>query len=327
MGQTTSKSAGDDGKPKPKTTSAAAAAAAVESETATGSMTMRIAGYSQTKGIGVGNSINSSKFQFGGHTWYIAYYPDGDREEYSDWVSVYLCLSRPAAAAAADDVVEAKFTLSLLSGTCGAVVEEKIFSVKKFSFANGYWPSWGHTRFIKRKKLDSRLWSCLHLDGQSFYIRCDITMDITSGGRRCQAATAAVAVPPPDLHRHLAALLGSGVGADVRIKVGGKLFAAHKNVLAARSPVFMAELFGNNGGKDQKETTKAAAATGNGVIRIDDMDLRVFRAMLQFIYTDTLPSIDKGDMAFMAQNLLVAAHRYGIERLKSISVDMIRKGA
>lgn len=326
MGQTTSKSAGD-GKPKPKTTSAAAAAAAVVSETATGSMTMRIAGYSQTKGIGVGNSINSSKFHAGGHTWYIAYYPDGDREEYSDWVSVYLCLARPAAGAAADDVVEAKFTLSLLSGTYGAVVEEKICTAKKFSFANGYWPSWGHTRFIKRKKMDSRLWSCLHLDGQSFYIRCNITIDITSGGRRCQAATTAVAVPPPDLHRHLAALLGSGVGADVRIRVGGKLFAAHKNVLAARSPVFMAELFSNNGGKDQKEAKAAAAATGNGVIRIDDMDLRVFRAMLQFIYTDTLPKIDKGDTAFMAQNLLVAAHRYGIERLKSISVDMIRKGA
>nr|BBF90070.1 putative BTB/POZ domain containing protein [Oryza rufipogon] len=286
MGQTTSKSAGD-GKPKPKTTSAAAAAAAVVSETATGSMTMRIAGYSQTKGIGVGNSINSSKFHAGGHTWYIAYYPDGDREEYSDWVSVYLCLARPAAAAAADDVVEAKFTLSLLSGTYGAVVEEKICTAKKFSFANGYWPSWGHTRFIKRKKMDM--------------------------------VAAAV--------RHLAALLGSGVGADVRIRVGGKLFAAHKNVLAARSPVFMAELFGNNGGKDQKEAKAAAAATGNGVIRIDDMDLRVFRAMLQFIYTDTLPKIDKGDTAFMAQNLLVAAHRYGIERLKSISVDMIRKGA
>lgn len=130
MGQTTSKSAGD-GKPKPKTTSAAAAAAAVVSETATGSMTMRIAGYSQTKGIGVGNSINSSKFHAGGHTWYIAYYPDGDREEYSDWVSVYLCLARPAGAAAADDVVEAKFTLSLLSGTYGAVVEEKICTAKE----------------------------------------------------------------------------------------------------------------------------------------------------------------------------------------------------
>ncbi|EAZ04206.1 hypothetical protein OsI_26350 [Oryza sativa Indica Group] len=298
MGQTTSKSAGD-GKPKPKTTSAAAAAAAVVSETATGSMTMRIAGYSQTKGIGVGNSINSSKFHAGGHTWYIAYYPDGDREEYSDWVFVYLCLARPAAGSAADDVVEAKFTLSLLSGTYGAVVEEKICTAKEILLRQWLLAKLGAYKIHQEEE-----------DGQSIV-----------------ADTTAVAVPPPDLHRHLAALLGSGVGADVRIRVGGKLFAAHKNVLAARSPVFMAELFGNNGGKDQKEAKAAAAATGNGVIRIDDMDLRVFRAMLQFIYTDTLPKIDKGDTAFMAQNLLVAAHRYGIERLKSISVDMIRKGA
>uniref|UniRef100_A0A0E0MI73 BTB/POZ domain containing protein-like n=1 Tax=Oryza punctata TaxID=4537 RepID=A0A0E0MI73_ORYPU len=324
MGQTTSKSAGDaKPKPKPKTTSSSsAAAAAIVSETATGSITIKIARYSETKGIGVGNSINSSKFHVGGHTWYIAYYPDGDREDNSDWVSVYLNLDRPAAADA-DDVIKAKFMIRLLSGKHGTVVDEKLCPAKKFSFANGYFSSWGFPRFIKRKKLDSRLWSCLTLDGQSFCIRCDITMDIKSGGRhpRGTAATAVV-VPPPDLHRHLGVLLTSRVGADVHIKVGSKLFAAHKNVLAARSPVFMAELFGNGG----KEKETKAAATGNVIIQIDDMDVRVFQAMLQFIYTETLPSIDKGDREMMAQNLLVAAHRYGIERLKSISVDMIRKG-
>jgi len=40
--------------------------------------------------------------------------------------------------------------------------------------------------------------------------------------------------------------------------------------------------------------------------------------MLHFIYTDSLPDIDDGDRTAMAQHLLVAADRYGIERLKSI---------
>lgn len=76
MGLTTSKSATGDGG---KTTSSSA----IDSKRAmeTGSVTIQVAGYSRTKGIGVGKSINSCKFHDGGVTpghlvyIYVAYYP------------------------------------------------------------------------------------------------------------------------------------------------------------------------------------------------------------------------------------------------------------
>jgi speckle-type POZ protein len=54
------------------------------------------------------------------------------------------------------------------------------------------------------------------------------------------------------------------------------------------------------------------------ILQISDMEARVFRALLHFIYTDTLPAVDEGDGAAMAQHLLVAADRYNLERLKLI---------
>uniref|UniRef100_A0A0D9XU97 BTB domain-containing protein n=1 Tax=Leersia perrieri TaxID=77586 RepID=A0A0D9XU97_9ORYZ len=55
------------------------------------------------------------------------------------------------------------------------------------------------------------------------------------------------------------------------------------------------------------------------------MDARAFKAMLQFIYTDTLPKVvdDGGDDVAMTQHLLVAADRYGIERLKAICEERL----
>ncbi|CAO2142445.1 unnamed protein product [Urochloa humidicola] len=118
-------------------------------------------------------------------------------------------------------------------------------------------------------------------------------------------------VPPPDLGRHLGNLLESQVGADVTFDVGGEIFTAHRAVLATRSSVFMAELFGQ-----MKE--KAAEC-----VKIDDVDPNAFRAMLHFIYTDTLPKTDIGDVMVMAQHLLVAADKYNLERLKLICEDKL----
>jgi len=107
-------------------------------------------------------------------------------------------------------------------------------------------------------------------------------------------------------------LLESHVGTtDVTFQVGEETFAAHWPVLAARSPVFMAQLFGQ-----MKETTTSH-------VRIDDVDPRLSRAMLHFVYTDSLPEMDSSDEPAVAQHLIVAADKYGMERLKLICEDRL----
>ncbi|XP_020160775.2 BTB/POZ and MATH domain-containing protein 2-like [Aegilops tauschii subsp. strangulata] len=80
-------------------------------------------------------------------------------------------------------------------------------------------------------------------------------------------------------------------------------------VLAARSSVFRVEPFGPMG---EKTTT---------CVHIKDMEAKVFKAMLHFIYSDSLPHTDDADAIGTAQHLLVAADRYNLERLKLICVQ------
>jgi speckle-type POZ protein len=77
-------------------------------------------------------------------------------------------------------------------------------------------------------------------------------------------------------------------------------------VLAARSPVFRAELFGS---------MAEAAMTS---ITLHEIAPATFKVMLRFIYTDALPGEDElGDSSTeILQDLLAAADRYALDRLK-----------
>ncbi|KAK3153727.1 hypothetical protein QOZ80_2BG0180350 [Eleusine coracana subsp. coracana] len=168
----------------------------------------------------------------------------------------------------------------------------------------------GCKKFVKRKVLEKSK----HLKDDSFSVRCDIVVfnefraeeEEVSGQVNTPVC---VSVPPSDLHQYLGDLLRTEKGADVVFEVGAKTFAAHRCVLAIRSPVFSAELFGT-----MKEGDIA------GVVRIDDMEAQVFKALLHFVYTDSLPKGNKQEEGteedVMSQHLLVAADRYNLERLK-----------
>ncbi|KAJ4778627.1 BTB/POZ/MATH-domain protein [Rhynchospora pubera] len=97
----------------------------------------------------------------------------------------------------------------------------------------------------------------------------------------------------------------SGEMADVQFEVNGEIICGHKVILAARSSVFKAELKSHMAGKKI------------GCIRIDDMKPEVFRALLQFIYKNSLDNKRDTHWAtsVMTQNLLAAASRYAIEGL------------
>nr|CAB3471124.1 unnamed protein product [Digitaria exilis] len=124
-------------------------------------------------------------------------------------------------------------------------------------------------------------------------------------------------LPSSDLHKHLGELLEGQRGADVTFVLdSGDRFPAHKNILAARSPVFMAEFFG-----DMKERSSQS-------VPIQDMQADVFKVMLHFIYTDTVPVLDEDPEAAVttAQHLLAAADRYGLDRLKLICEGKLSGG-
>ncbi|GJN04939.1 hypothetical protein PR202_ga22524 [Eleusine coracana subsp. coracana] len=161
--------------------------------------------------------------------------------------------------------------------------------------------------FIKREELESSL-----LKEDCFGVRCDIVI-LVNHKPPLQAP------PPPELHRHLEKLLASQVGKDVTFEVGGELLTAHRCVLAARSSVFMAELFG-----PEKEEEGAIMDH----VKVGDMEPEVFKVLLHFIYTDSLPDeIDGNDdgtnKVEMVQRLLVAADRYDMKRLKVICEDVL----
>ena len=72
-------------------------------------------------------------------------------------------------------------------------------------------------------------------------------------------------MPPSNIGQHFGKLLDSGKGTDVNFEVDGETFASHKIVLAARSPVFRAQLFGPM--KDQNTQC----------IKVEDMEAPVFK--------------------------------------------------
>ncbi|XP_039827207.1 BTB/POZ and MATH domain-containing protein 1-like [Panicum virgatum] len=124
------------------------------------------------------------------------------------------------------------------------------------------------------------------------------------------ARTSLVVVPPSDLNQQLGNLLTTEDGVDVTFQVAGEAFKVHRCLLAARSLVFKAQLLGG---------TRESITAGD-CIRIDDMLPQVFKTLLHFVYTDSLPEaeMEEQEKAMMAQHLLEAADRYDMQRLKLI---------
>jgi speckle-type POZ protein len=135
-----------------------------------------------------------------------------------------------------------------------------------------------------------------HIIDDCFSIKCELTLkkDIHSEGT---IEKLSVLVPPTDLHQHLGNLLDSMDGADVTFHVGGEKFLAHSILLAARSSVFKADLLGS-----MKEKTGSP-------IEINDMKADVFKSLLHFIYTDSLPVFElTGNQGEARRDMVMAGH-------------------
>eukprot|EP00250_Pteridium_aquilinum_P000425 c10466_g1_i1 orf=503-1765(-) len=273
--------------------------------TVNGSHHFKIGGYSLAKGMGIGKYITSETFTVGGYQWAVYFYPDGkNAEDNSLYVSVFIAL------ASEGTDVRALFELTLLDQSGKG--KHKVHSHFDRALESGPYTlkyrgsMWGYKRFFKRAVLETSD----YIKDDTLALTCTVGVVVSSTqGPKLYS----IAVPESNMGIHFGELLDSGVNIDITFEVDGERFPAHKLVLAARSPVFKAQLFGVMREKD------------SGVIQVKDIEAPVFKAMLYFMYRDCLPeenelsgSSSPATCTMMAQHLLAAADRYGLDRLRMI---------
>lgn len=110
-----------------------------------------------------------------------------------------------------------------------------------------------------------------------------------------------VMLPPCNFINNYKQLYESKECSDVVILVGDKAFQAHKAVLVAHSPVFLA-MFRNITLESQENQ-----------VNISDIEPEIFEILLKFIYTNETPQKSE-----LTTDLLAAADKYELERLKRL---------
>ncbi|KAF8687298.1 hypothetical protein HU200_042979 [Digitaria exilis] len=238
-------------------------------------------------------------WDFDGHAWEVRCYPQHPDSAGFSWVALKLILLGEAQAHPPRKV-RATLSCRLVdpTGKIGASEEKS----KTSAFSR---PQDCSSPILLVRRDDTKL--SAYLNNDSVTIQCTITMfkelDVVIPAPVKEQEGPLPIVPPSDLHQHLGELFLSQNGADVTFVVGGESFPAHKSILAARSPIFEVVFFGS-------------IKEGNSW-RVEDMEADVFRAVLRFIYTDDVPAAEL-DESSMAEHLLAAADRYGLDRLKVI---------
>ncbi|ESW33858.1 hypothetical protein PHAVU_001G104400, partial [Phaseolus vulgaris] len=278
-------------------------------ETVFGTHTFEIKGYSLTKGMGVGKYIESKKFSIGGYEWVIYFYPDGKytKDNNYSYVSAFVRLFSRVATR-----VSAFYELNLLDQRgkrkrhAGSHFDHSLEKGPIIFRIGGC--MWGYNQFYNRKDLENSAF----LKDDTLKIKCTIGVVVTLSSDSPKLKT--IEVPESNIGAHFGVLLDSGAFSDVTFSVGGEKFHAHKLFLAARSKLFLTQLV-NGGEKDE-----------DGGIVVNDIEPKVFKALLHFIYRDSLmqdtelymsrSSLFSSLSETFPAKLLAAAAKFDLSRLK-----------
>uniref|UniRef100_A0A0D9X5J9 BTB domain-containing protein n=1 Tax=Leersia perrieri TaxID=77586 RepID=A0A0D9X5J9_9ORYZ len=274
-----------------------------------GTHSFEIVGYSLKKGIGSCQFIRSGTFTVGGYEWCIRFYPDGNGQKSTDFISVYLeFLSKNCEVKAAYDLR----LVNLATGMLKSVYSETNLRVFKYGEISSFGPR--YASFMRRTLLEEE--ASGYIKNDCLTIECALTVIVNESKVSNPTVVSEIKVPPSELSEHFGKLLVEEEGADVTFIVGKEKIAAHKIILATRSSVFKAELYG------QMKEKRARSIT------VEDMQPDVFRDLLHFIYTDSLPDMeDLGDEDYyeIISLLLVAADRYAMDRMKLLCESILCK--
>ncbi|KAK1606491.1 hypothetical protein QYE76_030164 [Lolium multiflorum] len=244
--------------------------------------------YDGTKKFAAGDFVCSDVSHAGGHPWRIKCYPRGhDKADKGEYISLFLQFMGKSKGVKA---ISEAFVVDK---------EGVPFSPLPRRFMKVYAPApglycWGWPKFAKRRDLEYVVNGWITIVYGVIVLRGEPL----PGG------------PSSGIANDLGHLLDSADGSDVSFIVDGKTFPAHRAVLAARSPVFKAELFGS-----MAESTMSH-------ITLQDIDPAAFKVFLRFIYTDTLPRDDELKEETY-KHLLAVADRYVLDGLKLLCAQKL----
>ncbi|KAF3341383.1 BTB/POZ and MATH domain-containing 2 -like protein [Carex littledalei] len=190
-------------------------------------------------------------------------------------------------------IVTADYEMGLLNKYGRPTAESWIKSTDTFYWDGGFC----HGNLMKRSDLELN-----YISDDFLIIFCSISV-IHKPHEMLQNCS--IGASPFCLTENLGALLERQEETDVTYKVEGENISAHRLVLASRSTVFKAGLCGHMLERNCKE------------IEINEMNALVFRVMIRFMYTDSLPDMD--DLmsgGYFYQHLIAAADRFQLEGLK-----------
>lgn len=226
--------------------------------------------------------------------WYLKLYPKGKTEEDKDWLSLSISLRCPK-----ELRVEAEYKISFINDKN---IETNVI-MRRDTFLNH--KSWSYHRFIKRDIVVDENKGLL--PNNTLSITCTINAGIGCLNLNVQQNLES------KLHEcrfhalnDFEQMLQNKTLSDATFICRGKSYQVHKNILAARSPVFSA-MFKNN----MKERNEDQ-------VIITDMTQAELEELLRFIYAAKLENLQK-----VSRGLLAAADKYHINDLKEICEDFI----
>ena len=229
--------------------------------------------------------------------WCLRVYPKGADKESKDYLSVYLgllhCQKSP---------VWAKYEFWIINSQGEKYQSRK--STKVVSFHKNKYR--GFKKFILGDFLISHL--CRFLPENKLTLCCKVSIVGSVFGMPGQNITPAIKDPRHMMADDLGELWENSLFTDCCLFVAGQEFRAHKAILAARSPVFRAMF----------EHEMVERLTNR--VDINDLDPKVFKEMMGFIYTGKAPHLH---IHSMACDLLAAADRYGLEGLMAMCEDAL----
>ncbi|CAK8671392.1 speckle-type POZ protein B-like [Clavelina lepadiformis] len=239
----------------------------------------------------MGEVLRSSTFSSDANDkmkWCLRVNPKGLDEESKDYLSLYLLL-----VSCHKSEVRAKFKFSILNSKREET--KAMESQRAYRFVQG--KDWGFKKFIRRDFLMDETNGLLPDDKLTLF--CEVSVVQESVNISGQSNMMQLKVPDCKLSKDLESLLEESHFTDCTFSVKGKEYKAHKAIVAARSPVFRAMF------EHEMEESKFNR------VEISDITQDVFKSMLTFLYTGKSPDLDQ-----MASQLLAAADKYALDRLK-----------